>query len=166
MNKLFIQRHLNFIVPNSELTCVLQYLGKTSVDLRTRLERTIERNLPYCKLKVIFRSKCRLNTLFRFKDSLEKRIRFGVVYRCTCSDCKVTYYVYAGVTEHMGISDLTGKRLKDFKQSAISDHPLQRHCAISFDNVTKQFTKTKSLNTNNQKCKKQETDKNQKTQYK
>ena len=127
----------------------------------------MKQNLSYCKLKVIFRSKCRLNTLFRFIDSLEKRIRSGVVYRCTCSDSKVTYYFYAGVTEHMGISDLTGKRLKDFKQSAIFDHPLQCHCAINFDNFTKQSTKTKSLNTNNQKCKKKkETDKNQKTQYK
>ena len=58
---------------------VLSYLGKTSLDLRTRLRRTVERDLPYCKLKAIFRYKC--NTLYYtilipyiiFKDSIEDK---------------------------------------------------------------------------------------------
>ena len=61
------------MVLKKELTFVLPYLGKLSLDLRTRVKGMIERNLPYCKLKVIFRSKCRLNTLLHFKDSLEKK---------------------------------------------------------------------------------------------
>ena len=64
LNKLFIKNDLNFMVPKRELTFVLPYLGKVSFDLRTRLRRTIERDLPYCKLKIVFRSKCRLNTPF------------------------------------------------------------------------------------------------------
>ena len=92
LNKLFIQWDLNCMVPRRELICVLPFLGKASHDLRTRLRRTIEGNLPYCRLKVIFRSNCRLNTLFRFKDSLEKKIHSGIIYRYTCSNCKVTYY--------------------------------------------------------------------------
>ena len=105
------------MVAKRELICVLPYLGKASLDLRT-----IERNLPFCKLKIIFRSKCRLNTLFRFKDSLEKKIRSGIIYRYTCSNCKVTYYgktfphFYTRAAEHMGISNLTGKRLKTVMQ--------------------------------------------------
>ena len=113
-------------------------IGKLSRDLRTMLRRTIERDLPYCNLKVIFQSKCRLNTLFRFKGSLEKKIRSGIIYRYTCSKCKVTYYgktshdFYTRTAEHMGISNLTGKRLKNFKLSAISDHLLQCNCTINF----------------------------------
>ena len=61
------------MVLKKELTFVLPYLGKLSLDLRTKVREMIDRNLPYCKLKVIFRSKCRLNTLFHFKDSLEKK---------------------------------------------------------------------------------------------
>ena len=38
------------------------------------------------------------------------------------------------VAEHMGISNLTGKRLKNVKQSAISDHLLQCKCTIKLDN--------------------------------
>ena len=142
LNKLSIKKDLNFMVPKRELNFVLPYLGKLSFDLRTRFRRTIERDLPYCKLKIIFRSKCRLNTLFQFKDPLEKKIRSGIIYRYTCSNCKVTYYgktfrhFYTRAAEHMGISNLTGKRLKNVKQSAISDHLLQCNCAINFDDFS------------------------------
>ena len=70
----------------------------------------------------------RLNTLFRFKDPLEKKIRSGIIYRYTCSNCKITYYgktfhhFYTRAAKHMGISNLTRKSLKNFKQSAVSDH--------------------------------------------
>ena len=36
----------------------------------------------------------------------------------------------------MRISNLTGKRLKNVKQSAISDHLLQCICAINFDDFS------------------------------
>ena len=123
-----------------ELISVLQELGKASFDLRTRLRRTIKGNLRYCKLKVIFRSKCRLKTLFRSKDSFEKKNGSGIIYRYTCSNCKVTYYrktfyhFYIRVAKHMGISNFTGKHIKNVKQSAISDHLLQCNCTIKFDN--------------------------------
>ena len=40
----------------------------------------------------------------------------------------------AKAAEHMGISNLTGKGLKNVKHSAISDHLLQCNCTINFDN--------------------------------
>ena len=128
--------------PKGEVTFVLPYLGKLSLDLRTRLRRTLERDLPYCKLKIIFESKSRLNTLCRFKDPLEKKIRSGIIYCYTCSKCKVTYYgktfrhFYTRVAKHMVISNVTGKRLKNVKQSAISDHLLQCNCTINFDDFS------------------------------
>ena len=35
--------------------------------------------------------------------------------------------------KHMGISNLTGKRLKSVKQSAESDHLLECNCSTDFD---------------------------------
>ena len=67
------------MVPKRELTFVLPYLGELSLDCRAKIRRTIEKDLLYFKLKVIVRSKCRLNTLFQFKDSLEEKIRFGII---------------------------------------------------------------------------------------
>ena len=138
LNKLFIKKDLNFKVYKRESTFVLPYLGKLSLDLRTKLRRAIERDLPYFKLKMIFRSKCRLNTLCRFKDPLEKKIQSGIIYRYTCSNCKVTFYgktfrhFYTRAVEQMRISNLAGRHLKNVKQSTISDHLLQYNCAISF----------------------------------
>ena len=126
------------MVPKRELIFVLPYLGKLSFDLRTRCRRTIERDLLYCKLKMIFR---KLNTLFQLKGPLEKEIRSGI-YRYTCSNSKVTYYgktfrhFYTRAAEHVWISNLTGKRLKNVKRSAVSDHLLQCNCAINFDDFS------------------------------
>ena len=56
-----------------------------------------------------------------------------------CSNCKVTYYgktyrhFFTRAAEHMGISNLTGKRLKCVKQSAVSAHLLECNCSIDLD---------------------------------
>ena len=56
-----------------------------------------------------------------------------------CSNCNVTYYgktyrhFFTRAAEHLGISNLTEKRVKNVKQSAVSDHLLQCDCSINFD---------------------------------
>ena len=56
-----------------------------------------------------------------------------------CSNCKVTYYgktyrhIFTRAAEHIGISNLTGNRLKCVKKSAVSDHLLEYNCPIHFD---------------------------------
>ena len=75
-----------------------------------------------------------------FKNSL-KLVKNGLklVYRYTCSNCKVTYYgktyhhFFTRAVEHLDISNLTRKRLKCVKQLAISDHLLECNCSIEFD---------------------------------
>ena len=55
------------------------------------------------------------------------------------ASCNTTYYsktyqhFFARAAEHMGISNLTGKRVKNVKESAVFDHLLQCNCAINFD---------------------------------
>ena len=58
------------MAPKRELAFVLLNVGKTSTDLRTWLQQTIEKSI--FKLKVIFRSKCRLNTLLQCKGLLKE----------------------------------------------------------------------------------------------
>ena len=54
--------------------------------------------------------------------------------------CNATYYgktyqhFFTRAAEHMGISNLTGKCVKNVKKSAVSDHLLQCHCTAEFDN--------------------------------
>ena len=114
-------------------------LPKEHHQLTTRLVNSIESNLKFCKLKVIFQSPCKLNSLFHYKDSLQKKICSDIVYRCMCSNYKVIYYgktychFFTRAVEHMGLSNLTGKRLKYVKQSAVSDHLLECNCSIDLD---------------------------------
>ena len=127
LDNVFIKKKVVLKASKKELICVLPFLGKKSMQLRTRLVNSIESNLKVCELKVIFQSPCKLNSLFHYIDSLQKKIRSDIVSRYMCSNCKVTYYgktyhhFFTRAAEHMGISNLTGKRLKSVKQSAVSD---------------------------------------------
>ena len=90
LDKIFIKKEVVLKASKKELICVLSFLGKKSLQSRTRLVNYIENNLKFCK--VIFQSPCKLNSLFRYKNPLKKKIRSDIVYRCTCTNCKVTYY--------------------------------------------------------------------------
>ena len=119
--------------------CVLPFTGKKSLQLRSKLLKSLQNNLSFCHLKVVFQSPYKLHTLFSFKDTLDKKIRSRLVYCYSCSSCNATYYgktyrpFFTRAAEHMSISNLTGKRVKNVKESAVSDHLLQCDCATDFD---------------------------------
>ena len=81
--------------------------------MRSRLVKSIQQNLKFYNLNVIFQSPCKLDTLFKFKDSLDKKIRSDLIDRYTCSNCNVTYYdktyqhFFTRAAEQIGISNLT-----------------------------------------------------------
>ena len=54
LDKLFVKKKLSLTVPKLKLMCMLPYLGKSSLDFRAHLRRTIEINIPFCKLNVVF----------------------------------------------------------------------------------------------------------------
>ena len=88
-NSVFKQIHYKQI----HLICVLPSLGKRSMQLRTRLVYSMECNLKFCEIKVIFQSPCKLHLLFHYNDSLQKKIRSDIVYRYMCSNCKLLIMV-------------------------------------------------------------------------
>ena len=134
------------MVPNREVTFLLPYLCKLSLDLRTMLYRNIERHLPCCKLKVIFKLRVNLKHCFELKIHLRKKFapEQFIVLLLLCylyNNCKVAYswkafhYFSTRATEHMGISILAGSRLKTVSQSALFDHLLQYNATMNFDDV-------------------------------
>ena len=102
-----------FIEIKKELVCMLPFIGKKSLQLRSRLVKSIQGNLQFCSFKGVFQSPCKLRSLFHFKDTLDKKIRSDLVYRYTRSNCDVTYYgktyrhFFTRAAEHIGISNLT-----------------------------------------------------------
>ena len=107
--------------------------------MRTRWLKSIENNLRFCKHKDIFHSPCKLNSLFRYNDSLKKNIHYEIVYRYASSNSNMTYYgktyrhFCTRAEEHVVISNITGKHLKSVKQLAVSNHLLEYNCSIDFD---------------------------------
>ena len=54
-----------------ELICILPFIGKKSLQLRTCLVNSIEGNLKFRKFKVIYHSPGRLNSLLRCSDFIK-----------------------------------------------------------------------------------------------
>ena len=63
-----------------------------------------------------------------FKGKIPSFLRYGIVYKFQCGSCNATYYgktkchFKVRICEHLGISELTGKRVKDNDDSAIREH--------------------------------------------
>ena len=135
-------------VPKKNLVIALPYLGKLSLQIRTRINRIMKNKLPYCNIRFVFQTKCKISNFFTFKDKIPSFLRSGIVYKFQCGSCHATYY---GKTKHhfkvrkckhLGIFALTGKRVKGDDDSAIKEHLL-------FSNHTPDFEDFLILATNN-----------------
>ena len=130
------------LAPKLELLLCLPYMGVVSLKLRKRLLSTLSSSLPYCKLRVIFKSGLRLSNIFRYKDVVPKALRSNVVYSFKCDGCNSVYYgqttrhLNVRAAEHIGVSALTGKKVVPHR-SAISDHLLFcNQASPSFENFS------------------------------
>ena len=141
-DKLYVPKQIVPTVPKKELLVVLPYLGTFSLNLRKRLYKSVSKSLPQCNIKVIFQSKNRLSSFFKFKDSIPSHLRSHLIYKFQCSNCNITYYseterhlkVRAG--EHISMSPLTGKRVNNNKKSSVKDHCLLSGHVCSFEDFT------------------------------
>ena len=92
LDKIFIEKKVFSVAERKELVSVFPFIGEKSLQLRFRLVKSIQQNLNLCSLNLIFQSPCKLHTLFKFKDYLDKKNCSNLIYRYTCSNCNVTYY--------------------------------------------------------------------------
>ena len=70
LNKKVLHTPVALTVEKIELAIALLYLGNLALAIRTRLQNSINKNLPFCKVKVILKSTTRLSNFFRFKDKV------------------------------------------------------------------------------------------------
>ena len=115
-------------VERKRLLLVLPYLGVISLQTRTKLQQAIKGVLNCCKLEIAFKCQTKLSNSFRFKDPIPKDLISGVVYKFQCGLCNESYYgesirhldIRSG--EHIGVSPITGKKIKAIKNSVVHDH--------------------------------------------
>ena len=66
LDKVLIKYPNICIVTKKELVCVFPFLGKKSLEIKKLLQNAIERKLPYCKLKGMFKSPSKNCPTFSF----------------------------------------------------------------------------------------------------
>ena len=79
LNKKILHAPVALTVEKKEFFIALPYLGNLYLAIRTRLQNSTNKNLPFCKIKVIFKSTARLSNFFRFKDKLPFNLHSNVV---------------------------------------------------------------------------------------
>ena len=139
LNKRLTEKPVTLAAEKKDLVIALPFLGKLSLDLRTRLRNSISKNIPFCKIRVIFKSSTRISNFFQFKDKMPYCLRSNVVYKFSCGRCNATYYgetcrhLSVRVGEHSGVSPLTGKKSKSKNSTAVKDHMLLYDHTVSID---------------------------------
>ena len=139
LQKNFFHTPVALTVEKKELFIALPNLGDLSLAIRTRLQNSVNKNLPFCKIKVIFKSTTRLSKFFCFKDKVPFNLCPNVVYKFSCGRCNATYYgktcrhLNIRVGEHSGVSYLTGKKSKAKTTTAIKDYMLLCDHVVSFE---------------------------------
>ena len=148
LHKILAPKPVVSTVPKKDLVIGLPYLGKLSLQIRSRINRIMKNKLPYCNIRFAFQTKCKISNVFKFKDKIPLFLRSGIVYKFQCGSCNATYYgktkrnFKVRMCEHLEISALTGKRVKGDEDSAIKEHLL-------FCNHTPEFEDFSILASNN-----------------
>ena len=79
-------------VPEKNLVIALPYLGKFSIQIRTRINRIMKNKLPYCNIRFVFQTKCKIKNSFTFKDKVPSFLHSSIAYKFQCGNCNATYY--------------------------------------------------------------------------
>ena len=123
--------------PKKEVSIVLPFLGSTSWRVKNELLRTFYSILPFCKLKIVFKTSNRLSSYFSFKDKFPVSLDSGVIYKFVCASCKASYigctkrYWETRLQEHIHISALSGKPLNGLQVFPPLDHVKNKGCGSS-----------------------------------
>ena len=78
-------------VSKKGLMIILLYLGKMSQIVKTRLTKTMNKDMRFCKLRAIFQTNNRLRNYFRFKDFVPESLRSRLIYKFACGSYTVSY---------------------------------------------------------------------------
>ena len=139
LNKRLTEKPVTLTAKKKDLVIVLPFLGKLSLDLRIRLKNSISKSLPFCKIRVIFKSSTCISNFFQFKDKMPYCLRSNVVYKFSCGRCNATYYgetcrhLSVRVGKYSGVSPLTRKKSKSKKSTAVKDYMLFCDHIVSID---------------------------------
>ena len=139
LNKLYIKKLVILTVPKKQLYLVLPYMGKISALLKSGLARSLHKRLPFCNVRIVFKTSDRLRNYFSFKDVVPEPLRSCQIYNFTCGSCNASYtgkafrHMKVRILEHQGVSPRTGKHLKGTFSTSMEDHMLDCNHMVAWD---------------------------------
>ena len=144
LDKKYLPKKDNFDVQQKELSICLPFLGKESLELKSKLIRFASKYFPTCRIKVIFKCNNRLRNFLVFKDRIPHSVRSHLLYRYTCNSCNAIYigktrrHYLVRIFEHLGISLRTHKKFtynpNNGNNSAILNHVNGHQCVGKEEN--------------------------------
>ena len=93
-------------------------------------------------MRFIFQSGRRLSGFFSFKNRIPKSMRSRIICKHSCQYCRALYFgltrrhFHTRISQHMGVSPLTGKKLATNSLSSVLAHSHQSLHHISPDDFT------------------------------
>ena len=121
-----------------QLWLVLPFLGKQSLDTKHKLEKLFKSKLPFCNIRIVFKTTKRISHLFSFKDKIPEQLRSHNVYQYTCAGCNSCYvglserHTFVRWCDHLGISWRTNKPIVGLN-TEVRDHVKTCNKIISID---------------------------------
>ncbi|MEL6606368.1 MAG: reverse transcriptase domain-containing protein [Cyanobacteria bacterium J06614_10] len=106
----------------------LPFYGRSSYELRKKINKILKYSFPAVNFKIIFTNNYTIGSFFRIKEKLPDSVCSNVVYEFNCPSCSARYLgcttrsFNIRVLEHIGKSFRTGQYLNKMPFSAIREH--------------------------------------------
>ena len=139
LDNMFDPKPTLYTVPKKMVYFCLPFTGSHSLQIRNQITRLCNAAYPHLNIRFVFRSSTRISSFFPFKDKVPKLMRFGVVYlfKCRCSSTsyvgQTTRHLHTRISEHLGISPITGKPSSSPVMSSIFSHLNSTGHSANFD---------------------------------
>ena len=140
LNKMYVKKVNIDTVPKREYLIVLPYLGPLSTKIQHRIKTVFQKTLNYGKIRIVFRTTRRLSHLLRFKDLVSTDLSSHIIYHFKCSCCNAGYigetrkHFKVRSSQHLGISEFTGRPMKGGLPTAITKHIKDSKCQCDLRN--------------------------------
>ena len=139
LDNMFDPKPTLYTVPKKIVYFRLPFTGSHSLQIPNQITRLCNAAYPHLNIRFVFRSSTRISSFFPFKDIVPKLMRSGVVYLFKCRCCSASYvgqttrHLHTRISEHLGISPITGKLLSSPVMSSISSHLNSTGHSANFD---------------------------------
>ena len=98
--------------------------------VKTSLTKTMNKDMKFCKLRVIFQTNNRLKNNYHFKDSVPEILWSNLIYKFSFGSCTASYigntyrHFKVRVSEQQGVSPRTSKPVKGTLSTPVRDRML------------------------------------------